>query len=151
MVSWLCFIKDAAYKQSLCSNVFFLQPTQRASLYYFRKIYTMWFLPHVFCHHDLFTLQKFCACIDKTFLVPNKSTWQSSEKPDGLMAWTSSLQEERFIWRLINRFISLIFYQLQLLWRYWVFTCYSMILEILCMSLFGRFQFWVPTHFLNLI
>ena len=25
-----------------------------------------------FCHHDLFTFQKFCLCIDDTFLVPNK-------------------------------------------------------------------------------
>ena len=34
---------------------FFLQPTQRTSLYYFRRINTMWFLPHLFCRHDLFT------------------------------------------------------------------------------------------------
>ena len=30
-------------------------------VYYFRRIYTMWFLPHLFCHHYLFTFQKFCA------------------------------------------------------------------------------------------
>ena len=30
-------------------------------VYYFRRIYTMWFLPHLFCHHDLFTFQKFFA------------------------------------------------------------------------------------------
>ena len=34
---------------------FFLQPTKRASLYYFRGICAMWFLPHLFCCHDLFT------------------------------------------------------------------------------------------------
>ena len=46
---------------------FFLQPTQRASLYYFRRIYTMWLLPHLFCCHDLLIFQKFCECLDHTF------------------------------------------------------------------------------------
>ena len=51
---------------------FFLQPTQQASLHYFRKIYIMWFLPQHLCHND-FTFQKFWAFIDDTLLVPNKS------------------------------------------------------------------------------
>ena len=46
---------------------FFLQPTQWASLYYFRRIYTMWLLPHLFCCHDLLIFQKFCECLDHTF------------------------------------------------------------------------------------
>ena len=36
-------------------------------------------------------------------------------------------------------------------WIYWVFTSYFMILKIFCMSLFGHFQFWVPTPFLEVI
>ena len=100
---------------------FFLQPTQQASLYYFRKTYSMWVLPHLFGHHDLFTFQKFCACIDDTFLVPKESTWQSLKRQWEILFWSSSLYKERFC-RSINRFISLIFHQLQLLWTYWIFT-----------------------------
>ena len=40
---------------------FFLWPTQQASFYYFRRIYMVWYLPHFFCRHDMFTFQKFCA------------------------------------------------------------------------------------------
>ena len=32
---------------------FFLQLTQRASLYYFRRLFTMWFLSHLFYPHEL--------------------------------------------------------------------------------------------------
>ena len=46
---------DATYKHSVF-QWFFVQPTQRVSLYYFRRIYTAWFLPPLFCRHDLFTL-----------------------------------------------------------------------------------------------
>ena len=53
--------------------VIVLQPTQRASLYYFKRMYVMRFLPHLFCRHDSFTLQKICGCVDDTFLVPNES------------------------------------------------------------------------------
>ena len=111
----------------------------------------MWFLPHLFCHHDLFTFQKFCACVDETFLVPNKYTWQSLERQQEIMAWNYSLQEDRFICKLRSRLIFLIFCQLQLGWTYWVFTSYFMILKILCMSLFGCFRFWAPTRFPEVI
>ena len=51
---------------------FFLQLTQRASSYYFRRIYLMRFLLHIFCCHKLFSFKTFCAC-DDTFLVPSES------------------------------------------------------------------------------
>ena len=130
---------------------FFLQPTQWASLYYFRKIYTMWFLLHLFFRHDLFTFPNFCGCVDDTFLVPNESAWQSLERQREIMVWSSSLFEERFICRSISRSISLMFNQLQFPSTYCVFTNYFMILKNFCMPLFGRFQFWAPTRFSEVI
>ena len=96
-------------------------------------------------------LRKFCACVDQTFLVPNESTWQSLERQREIIIWSSSLHEKKFICRSINRFISPIFYQFQLLWIWWVFTSYFVILKIFCMSLFGRFWFWAPTRFPEVI
>ena len=124
---------------------FFLQPTERANLYYVWEIYTIWFLKHLFYSHHLLNCKKFCTCLDHTFLVPNKSAWQLLERQ-----W-SSLHEERFIWRSISRFISIIFYQLQLLWTCWVFSSYIVILKNFCMTLFGHFWFWVPTCFPEVI
>ena len=150
VVSLLHSDTDATYMQSLCSSDFFSsQPSKLVCIISGR--YTQCDFCHIFSHHDLLTFIKFCACIDETFLVPNESTWQSLEKPDGLMAWRYSLHKERFICRSVSRFISLIFYQLQLLWTYWVFTGYFVILKILCMSQFGCFQFWGPTHFPEVI
>ena len=77
----------------------FLKPTQWASLY--------WFLPLLFCYHDWFTFQKFCASIDGKFLVPNEShdnSWRDSEK-----WWSEVLHKERFICIPMSRFISLNF------------------------------------------
>ena len=77
----------------------FLKPTQWASLY--------WFLPLLFCYHDWFTFQKFCASIDDTFLVPNEShdnCWRESEK-----WWSEVLHKETFICIPMSRFISLNF------------------------------------------
>ena len=79
---------DARYiKAVIVFQWFFVNPTQRAGLYYFRRTYhtqyRMWFLS---CRHDLFALQKLRACVDNTFLVPNEShmscanhmgTWRS--------------------------------------------------------------------------
>ena len=96
-------------------------------------------------------LQKFCACVDHTFLVPNVSVWKLLERQRELMVWSSSLHEEKFICRSIIRFFSLILYQLQLLWTYWVFTSYFVILKIFYMSLFRCFRFWAPTHFPEVI
>ena len=81
---------------------FFLQPTQQASLYYFKKIYTMWFLLHLFRYHDLF-----CVCADDTVLVLNESNdnfWR-----DGAKQWSEVLHTTRFICMSISRFISFIF------------------------------------------
>ena len=64
----LCSNMDAAYKQQLCSNGFFCSlPSELSNLCYFRRIYTMWFLLHLSCCHNLFTFQKFCASVDKHF------------------------------------------------------------------------------------
>ena len=41
----------------------FLLPTQWASLYYFMRIYTMWFLPHFFSRWYLFTFKTFCRIL----------------------------------------------------------------------------------------
>ena len=104
-------------------QLFFLQPTQRASSYYFRRIYRMWFLSHLFCRHDLFTFQIFCACLDDTFLVPNEfhdNRWRDSEKQ-----WSHILPEQRFISILINRFISLIFLSTSLALNMDVYVNYS--------------------------
>ena len=133
------------YIQAVIMFQGFLQSTQRASLYYFRRIYTMWFLPHLFCHPDLFISQKFCVCADNTNLVPNQSHdnfWR-----DGVKQWSDVLHKERFISISISRF--LFFFQLQLLRTYWVLTSYFVILKIL--SLFGRFQFWAATRFREVI
>ena len=92
-------------------------------------------------------LWKFCTCVDHTFLVPNVSGWQSLERQQEIMIWSSTLHKEKFICRLIIKFISLIFYQLQLLWTCWIFTSYFMILKIFYMSLFGHFQLWASTRF----
>ena len=73
---------------------FFLQSTQWVSLYYFRKMYTMWFLQHLFCCHNLLTFKKFCKCVDHTFLVPNEAAWQSLERQQGIIVWSSSLYKE---------------------------------------------------------
>ena len=43
---------DATYKQS-CAQWFFLQPTKQASLFYFRRIFTTWFLLRLFCRHNI--------------------------------------------------------------------------------------------------
>ena len=91
------------YIQAVIMFQGFLQSTQRASLYYFRRIYTMWFLPHLFCHPDLFISQKFCVCADNTNLVPNQSHdnfWR-----DGVKQWSDVLHKERFISISISRFL----------------------------------------------
>ena len=108
-------------------------------------------LPHRFCHRDLFTFQKFCACVDNTFLVPNESAWHSLERQQEIMVWSSSLHKERLICISISRFISLIIFQLQLLWTRWIFTSYFVISKNFCMFLFKRFRFWAPTCFLEVI
>ena len=104
-------------------QLFFLQLTQRASSYYFRRIYRMWFLSHLFCCHDLFTFQIFCACLDDTFLVPNEShdnRWRDSEKQ-----WSHILPKYRFISISISRFVSLIFLSTSLALNMDVYVNYS--------------------------
>ena len=65
----------------------------------------MWFLPHRFCRHDLFTFQKFWVCVDDSFLVPNKSTWKSMERQQEIMVW-SFAQRKIFCMFLFERFWS---------------------------------------------
>ena len=96
-------------------------------------------------------LQKSCAGVDHTFLVPNESAWQSLERQQEIMVWRSSLHENKIICRAIIRFIFPIFYQLQLLWAWRVFISYFVILKIFCMFLFGHFWFWAPTRFPEVI
>ena len=76
-----CYIQANIALHWIC-----LELTQLASLYYFNRIYKMWFLPQLLSQHDFFTFQKFCTCVDDTILVP-----------------------VRFICISISRFISLIF------------------------------------------
>ena len=74
IVRWA--FSDSLFQHGCCIQAvivfhwLFLQPTQQATLYYFGRIYTMWFLLHLFCHHELFTFHKFCTSLDDTFLVP---------------------------------------------------------------------------------
>ena len=104
-VSWLSVPIQTEQQPVSVFQWFFLDPTQRANLYYFRRVYTMWFLRHLFCRHDLFTFQKFWA-IHFQFLA-------------------SSHDNRSF------------------------FTSYFVILKVFCMPLFGHFQFWLPTRFLE--
>ena len=150
VVSRLCSNTDATYKQSLCSSDFFCSlPSEVVCIISGR--YTRCDFYHMFSSAMTFTFQNFCACVDDMFLVSNESTWQSLERHQEIMVWSSSLLEERFICRLISRFISLMYYQLQLLCTHWVFTSYFVILKNFCMSLFGHFQFWASIHFLGVL
>ena len=104
----------------------------------------MWFLPYLFCCHDLFTCQKFCACVDNTFLVPNEfheMCWRGSKK-----YWSEVLHKDTFFWILISRCISLDFLStsvaLNISSRYLLFRDFGSF-----MSLFGHFRFWVPPIF----
>ena len=107
--------------------------------------YTRYHLPYLFSCKDLFTFQ-FCACVDDTFLVPNKSVQHLLERQ-----W-EIIEEYIYFCRSISRFISLVFYQLQLLWTYWVFTSYLLILKLFPpMYLFGHFRFRAPTRFPEVI
>ena len=99
-----CYIQAIIVFHWIC-----LELTQLASLYYFNRIYKMWFLPHLLSHHDLFSFQKFCTCVDDTFLVP-----------------------VRFICISISRFISLIFISIPVAWNISSLDHCFLILKILC-------------------
>ena len=82
-VSWLSFVIWMLHIKCHCVAMIFSAAYQHATLYYFRRIYAIWFLWHLFCRHDLFTFQKFCACADDAFLVSNEShdnRWRESKK-----------------------------------------------------------------------
>ena len=74
---------DATYKQSLCSNDSSAAYLMSHFVLFQEDIHVyMLVLPHLSCCHNLFTLPKFCACIDDTFLVFNEShgnCWQDRE------------------------------------------------------------------------
>ena len=99
-----CYIQAIIVFHWIC-----LELTQLASLHYFNRIYKMWFLPHLLSHHDLFSFQKFCTCVDDTFLVP-----------------------VRFICISISRFISLIFISIPVAWNISSLDHCFLILKILC-------------------
>ena len=92
----------------------FLQPIQRASLYYFR-IYTMWFLPHLFCCNDLFNFQKFCECVDATFLFPYESHDNCSR--ESKKKWSEVLHRDNLLIdkKIYFSYFSVNFSKLQLL------------------------------------
>ena len=103
--------------------------------YYFRRVYTMWFLLYLVHRHDLFTFQKFRTCVDDTFLVHN----ESHNNRNLFVDW----------W--VARFISLIFLSTSvalniLLSLYQLFCDFENFI-----SLFDRFRFWVPTRFPEVI
>ena len=60
------------------------------------------------------------------------------------MAWISARRE-------IYAQINLIFLSTSVALNIWVFTSFFLILKIVYMSLFGRFQFWAPTRFPEVI
>ena len=54
----------------------------------------VWFLPHLFCCHDLFTFVKFCACVVDKFSVSNESVlWQLLERQREIMVSSSARRE----------------------------------------------------------
>ena len=125
----------------------FLQPIQRASLYYFR-IYTMWFLLHLFCCNDLLNFQKFCECVDATFLFPYESHDNCSI--DSRKKWSEVLHSNNLHIdkKIYFSSFSVNFSKLQLLWTYWLQLRHDF--ENF-MSLFENFWFWVLTRFLAVI
>ena len=106
--------------------------------------YTGYCLTHLFCHNDLFTLQ-FYACVDDTFLVPNKSIQHLLGRQ-----W-EIIEENIYFCRSISRFISLVFLSASVTWNILSLSQLSLDFESLSMSLFGCFQFWVHTHFPEVI
>ena len=80
-----------------------------------------------------------------TFLVPNESAWQPLQRQQEVMVWISAWRE---IYLQINKLGSffLFFFQFQLLWANESLPVISWFWKFFDISLFGCFQFWVPTH-----
>ena len=90
----LCSNKDVAYKQSLCSNDFFCSlPSELVCIISGKFI--------------LCDFKKFCKCVDHIFLVPNEAAWQSLERQQGIIVWSSSLYKE--IYLQIDKYSSINF------------------------------------------
>ena len=71
-------------------HLIFLLPTQWASLYYFMRIYTMWFLPHFFSCCDLLTFKKLCRSWRWYIFSSWQVTWQLLERQSEIMVWSSA-------------------------------------------------------------
>ena len=101
-----------------------------------------WFLPHLFCCHDLFTLQNFATCIDNAFLVPNVSSWQLLERQWKIMIWSSAQKE---IHLQIDELLYFSYFSfkfiLQFLWTCRVLTSYFMILIFFACPYLGASDF----------
>ena len=86
----------------------FLLPTQWASLYYFMRIYTMWFLPHFFSCCDLFTFKKFCRSLRLYIFSFWQAPWQLQERQWEIIVW-SSAKRKIYLHIDLSRCISLYF------------------------------------------
>ena len=106
--------------------------------------YTRYCLTHLFCHNDLFTLQ-FYACVDDTFLVPNKSVQHLLGRQ-----W-EIIEENIYFCRSISRFISLVFLSDSVALNILSLYQLSLHFENFSVSLFGRFRLWAHTHFPGVI
>ena len=95
-----------------------------------------------------FNFQKFCACVDATFLFPYKSHDNCSR--DSRKKWTEVLHSNNLHIdkKIYFSSFSVNFSKLQLFWTYWLQLCHDF--ENF-MSLFENFWFWVLTRFLAVI
>ena len=141
----------ALYTSSNCVPVIFFFAIYPRSLYYFRWVYTMWFLPHLFCRHELFTSQK--KRMRRRYISSSQRVCvtiaEETARNNGMKFCTRRhLSADRYE----NSFL-LSFFQLQLLWTHWIFTSHFVVLDIscFCKSLFGPFRFWASTFFLDVI
>ena len=95
-----------------------------------------------------FNFQKFCACVDATFLFPYESHDNCSI--DSRKKWSEVLHSNNLHIdkKIYFSSFSVNFSKLQLLWTYWLQLRHDF--ENF-MSLFENFWFWVLTRFLAVI
>ena len=127
---------------SHCVPLIFPQSTQRGTLYYFRRIYmiplTASFLPQWFVYPPILRM-----CRWYIFSSQRVRTTFAGE--------TVRNNRKKYFCRLISRFISLVFLSASVTWNILSLYQLSLDFESFSMSLFGCFQFWVHTHFPEVI
>ena len=123
-----CFL--ILHTSSFVFQCFFLQTTQRARFALFQKdihdvISKATSLPPWF----MFTFQKFCACIDDIFIVPNQS-WHLLERQWQTIVWSSAHTE---IYLHINKQIYFSYFSLTSV-ALNILKLYQLYVKIFCLS-----------------